>query len=80
MITFYYAYDAEATSLYLEQEGVNIKPVWIGNIYADLYMDEIEGNANSLVWVDEKSGVLFWISANCNEEELIKIAEGVVVE
>lgn len=77
MITFYYAYDADATSLYLEQEGVNIKPVRIGDIYADLYVDEIKGNANSLVWVDEKSGVLFCISANCNEEELIRIAESV---
>ena len=77
IITFYYTYDADAAGIYLEQEGVDVKSVLIGNIFADLYLDEIEENANSLVWVDEKSGVLFCISANCNEEELIKIAESV---
>lgn len=80
IITFYYSCDADAAGIYLEKEGVDIKSVRIGNIYADLYVDETKGNANSLVWVDEKSGVLFWISANCNEDELIKIAESIVVE
>ena len=80
LITFYYVRDADATSIYLEQKGVEIKSVLISNIFADLYLDEDEENANSLVWVDEKNGVLFWISANCNEEELIKIAESVTAQ
>ena len=80
LITFYYVRDADAASIYLEQKGVEIKSVLISNIFADLYLDENEENANSLVWVDEKNGVLFWISANCNEEELIKIAESVTAQ
>lgn len=80
MITFYYTHDIDAAGVYLEQEGVDIKSVKIDNIYADLYVDRIKGNANSLVWIDEKSGVLFCISANCNEEELIRIAKGIVAE
>ena len=80
LITFYYAYNADVTSLYLEQESVNIKSVLIGNTHADLYMDKTAENANSIVWIDEKSETLFWIAASCSEEELIQMAAGVVAE
>lgn len=80
LITFYYAYNADVTSLYLEQESVNIKSVLIGNTHANLYMDKTAENANSIVWIDEKSETLFWIAASCSEEELIQMAAGVVAE
>ena len=80
MITFYYAYNADVTSLHLEQESVNIKSVLIGNTHADLYMDKTAENANSIFCIDEKSETLFWIAASCSEEELIQMAAGVVAE
>lgn len=49
----------------------------VNGMSAELYLDQDEGEANVLLWKDEKEGALFCMSSPLGETELIKIAESV---
>ena len=53
------------------------RDVIVGDNAADLYLDQREGNTNTLIWSDEEKSAIFVISAHCSSDELIKIAESV---
>ena len=76
LLSFFYS-DLDTSDAYLEKEGVDAYSVSVGSYPADLYLDQQEGNANSLIWAAEDKGLFFWISAPLTGEELIKIAESV---
>ena len=77
MLTISYEHDFEAgvLALFNEEEGVDASSVFVGEYPADLYLDRVEGNSNNLVWVDEDSGVFFWIAGTPDGEELIRVGE-----
>lgn len=77
LIRFIYTKSMDSSTLYLEHGDVVCQIVQIGQYSADLYLDQEEGNANSLVWSDNDIGILFWLSGNCSGEELIKMAESI---
>lgn len=77
ILTFFYTRNKDSANLYFEQDVTEIETVLVGNIYADLYLDKRENEANTLIWDDEKNGILFWISAHCTSDELIMIAESI---
>lgn len=78
LIMFIYARNMESSNLYVEEVGVDTQIVQIGHVYADLYLDQQPGGANTLVWSDR--GVLFWLYGNCSGDVLIKIAENICIE
>ena len=61
----------------IEQEDAQFSIVYVGDILADLYMDNTAGSTNLLVWEDEEQTLLFWIVSTLNAEDMIKIAESV---
>lgn len=77
-ITFIYIRNMESANLYIEEGEVEVQTVQIGNLYADLYLDQRSGGANALVWNDR--GALFSLYGNCSGDDLIKIAENVCAE
>lgn len=67
----------ESLTLQVEREGTETFTVSVNGISADLYLDQDENNANVLVWEDESAGLIFWIVATCDTDDLVKIAESV---
>ena len=53
------------------------KQVSINGTSAELYLDQDEGDANILIWTNEKKGTIFCLHSPLSEMELIKIAESV---
>ena len=52
------------------------KTVYINGLAADLHLG-FEGKQNSLVWIDEKSGIVFGIHSLLPEDAMIAMAESV---
>ncbi len=59
----------------LVSESCEVHQVFVGEYPADLYLDNVEGENNALVWTDEERNALFTITAPISEEELIKMGE-----
>ena len=76
-MTFGYSLNPEAINVYVENTNVQTKRVLIGDTPADLYLDNSAGESNILTWVDSNTDTIFWIVAQLDEDELIKIAESV---
>lgn len=76
-MTFGYSLNPEAINVYVENTNVQTKRVLVGNTPADLYLDNSAGESNILTWVDSSTDTIFWIVAQLDEDELIKIAESV---
>jgi len=74
---FLYSVNNTGVDLHIVGESCETYQVFVGNNPADLYLDNIEGENNSLVWTDGQRGVIFAISAPLSEEELIKMGESV---
>lgn len=76
-MTFGYSLNPEAINVYVENTNVQTKRVLVGDTPADLYLDNSAGESNILTWVDSSTDTIFWIVAQLDEDELIKIAESV---
>ena len=76
-MTFGYSLNPEAINVYVENTNVQTKRVLVGNTPADLYLDNSAGESNILTWVDSSTDTIFWIVAQLDEDELIKIAASV---
>ena len=77
LLSFTYTRNRESVSVYSEYQGTDVQTVIVGDNAADLYLDQREGNTNTLIWSDEEKSAIFVISAHCSSDELIKIAESV---
>ena len=51
--------------------------VSVNGMPAELYLDRDEGEANVLIWTDEREGTIFCLHSALSETELIRIAESV---
>ena len=51
--------------------------VQVNGLPADLYLDSEEGEANAIVWVDERNGAAFRIGGVMSGEELVCMAESI---
>lgn len=65
-----------SSALNVEWEGAEVRPVQVGRLSADLYLNPEEG-PNILVWTDEIKDAVFWIVAPLEEAELVRVAESV---
>lgn len=75
-----FTYFPDTSSPVLQITGENeivYQQVQVNGLSADLYLDSEEGEANVIVWVDEKNGAAFRISGVLSGEELIAMAESV---
>ena len=75
---FVYARASESFTLNIDRDGHEIsQSVFVGDIPADLYIDQDADENNILIWKDERKGLVFYISAQLDGSELIKMAESV---
>ena len=75
---FVYARASESFTLNVDRDGHEIsQSVFVGDIPADLYIDQDADENNILIWKDERKGLVFYISAQLDGSELIKMAESV---
>ena len=78
MVIFTYFRDSSSPVFQMHQDGIGTyKQVSVNGVPAELYLDQNDGNANVLIWLDEDSGTAFRILAPFNEDELIKMDESV---
>ena len=80
LLSFTYTRNRESVNVYSENQETDVQTAVVGNTPADLYLDQREGNTNTLIWNDEEKGVIFVISAHCSGEELVEIAENITNE
>lgn len=77
IIAFYCSMNTESINLKIEYGDTQLFDVYVGDISADLYIDNTSGNANCLVWEDENRQMIFWIVSTLDGETMVKIAESV---
>lgn len=77
MLQFSYTYGAQNSSMFAKAEEYEQYSVVVNERSADVYIAIKESETNGIVWQDIGANVLLQISAICNKEELIKIAETV---
>lgn len=77
---FYYIYDPDSQKLYIDTVEYISEPVSInghsGEIYVSIYDDE----TSSIVWFDNATNTLFYISGPYEKDTLIKMAEGIRIK
>ncbi len=74
---FSYFMNDEGVDMHIVGGDPELRRVRVGKYPADLYLDRVEGENNSLVWFDGERNALFAISAPAGGEELIRMAESV---
>ena len=75
-----FTYFSDMSSPVLQIAGENeiiYQKVQVNGLPADLYLDSEEGEANAIVWVDERNGAAFRIGGVISGEELVCMAESV---
>ena len=77
---FYYIYDPDSQKLYIDTVEYISEPVSInghsGEMYISIYADE----TSSIVWTDNSTNTLFYVSGPYEKDTLIKIAENIQVK
>ncbi len=79
LIQFKYYKNPTATNLLLLEKGIYTHSnITFNKISADIYIANITGEANLIIWSNTNKNILFIVSAALNEDVLIKIAENVI--
>lgn len=79
IIVFNCSMNSESINLQIEYEDTQLSHVCVGDISADLYIDNTSGNTNYLIWENENRQMIFWIISTLDGETMIKIAESVQI-
>ena len=79
VIALNYAYGGGSV-FYVEKEGYTVKSVTVAGHPGEVYVDHESNPVNGIFWVDEEKQIMFCISAQLTEEELIAAAESVKVK
>ncbi len=77
---FSYTITPDETVYSLGVEGYQIEKVSIQNNPGEFYLSDDPAQSNSLIWFDEESYVIFYLSGFFDKEELIRIGESVTTE
>lgn len=77
LLQFSYLYGAESNTLFMDQGEYEHKVTSLKNSEADIYIALNDKKTNGIVWSDDQTGALLYISADLSEDELLKIASEV---
>lgn len=72
--------DGVSPHLFFTVSGMEQKQGFVHELPADIYLDKTGKTANGIVWVDQETDTLLYISAYLEETELIRLAESVLRE
>ena len=78
LLIFGYSKSMGVVGLYVSQDDAVIKQTTVWGNKAELYLyPTIEDAFNYLVWVDDNSGLIFWLVTSLDESALLQVAESV---
>lgn len=78
LLIFGYSKSMGVVDLYVSQDDAVIKQTTVWGNKAELYLyPTIEDAFSSLVWVDDNSGLIFWLVTSLDESTLLQVAESV---
>lgn len=80
ILQFSYMSPSNDSSIYIDIKGSIKESGMVGINKADIYIYEDGTKGNTIVWVDEREDMMFFVSGCFTKEELIQIAENVVRE
>ena len=75
-ITLMYMH-GDSSAFYVEKEGYTVKPITVAGHPGEMYLDHISDPNNGILWVDEEKQIMFVLSGQFTEEELLALAESV---
>lgn len=78
ILQFTYMTNSNSSSLFVEAEEYIQKKVLVHSLPGEVYISKEENHSNGIIWTDDTSGTLFFISGNLQEADLISIAQQVV--
>lgn len=78
IIQFTYQAGSNSYSAFFDAESYKHESVSVGDCEADIYLSTDQAKANGIVWTNQGGNILYSISAQLDQPELIKIAEGIV--
>ena len=76
-IDLFYMPAAQGAKISLDNEHSDHEQIAIGEHTADLFKSNTEGYFSDIIWVDEDSGIAFWIYSKIDYHELIDMAESI---
>lgn len=82
-IVFFYGYmyvGSDSEILTVSDNKIIYESVKVNGNSADFYLDSGENEANILWWIDEESGIAFDLNSLLGKEEMIKIAENIILK
>lgn len=77
MLVFSYSQNHEDSIFFVEKENFLVEETFVNGKAADLYITKDNNMANGIIWCDEDTGLIFYISGCFDGEELKTIAENV---
>ena len=76
LIRFSYSTDPKSVT-YIDGVEYTQKSVKVHENTGTIYLAPSEEQTNAIVWTDDSIPVIFFFSADCSEEELLKVAENI---
>ena len=77
---FYYIYDPDSQKLYIDTVEYISEPVSINGHSGEMYISIYDDETSSIVWTDNSTNTLFYVSGPYGKDTLIKIAENIQVK
>lgn len=77
-IYFCYSSTPGSSAFFISEKGYIVEDVLIHNHSANFYLSEDPAQGNSIIWHDENSRIIFFISGMMGKAELVELAESVL--
>lgn len=77
MLMFIYVYGSDSCSMTVGDGEYEEKYIIEGDFHADILLAQESGKSNSITWSENNGAVIFTISGNIGESDLIKMAQSV---
>lgn len=75
---FCYSSTPDSSAFFLGEEGYSVEEILVRNHPADFYLSENPAQGNSIIWHDQNSNIIFFISGMMEKAELVDLAESVL--
>ena len=76
LINYSYLIGRQKRVLNFQLEGMSVTKAQVNGMQAELYVSR-SGGPNTLTWTDDIHGIVFWLSGELTDHELLRIAESV---
>ena len=79
LINFVYD-NGDGSAFFVKKENCIVKPITVAGHPGEIYLDQGPDEHNGIIWLDEEKQIMFTITGQLTEEELLALAESVKVK